>query len=149
MQTRKYWVGVASADHVAIGQAGSFMQVCHGKAAPLRRISPGEGVAYYSPAQVMRGSDGLQSFTAIGFARDSGPYAFDMGNGFVPSRRDVDWLPSHPAPIRPLLQDLTFTKGQRNWGYAFRFGVLQIAAADFSAIAAAMAADQAVCQPQF
>ena len=32
----------------AVAEAG-FMQVSHGKAAPLRRIRPGDGVAYYSP----------------------------------------------------------------------------------------------------
>jgi hypothetical protein len=25
------------------------MQVCHGKAAPLRRVQPGDRVVYYSP----------------------------------------------------------------------------------------------------
>jgi len=114
MPERKYWVGVASADHVATGRQAGFMQVCHGKAAPLRRIKSGDGVVYYSPAQVMRGSDGLQSFTAIGFARDKPPYSFDMGNGFIPSRRDVDWLAATSTPIRPLLNVLSFTKGQRN-----------------------------------
>ncbi|MDD5576645.1 MAG: EVE domain-containing protein, partial [Acidithiobacillus sp.] len=43
------WVAVASAEHVRIGRAAGFMQVCHGKAAPLRRIKPGDRVAYYSP----------------------------------------------------------------------------------------------------
>jgi hypothetical protein len=32
------WIAVASADHVGRGRAPGFMQVCHGKAAPLRRI---------------------------------------------------------------------------------------------------------------
>ena len=44
---QNYWIGVASADHVARGRADGFMQVCHGKAAPLRRIKPGDGVVYY------------------------------------------------------------------------------------------------------
>lgn len=91
MSEQKYWVGVASADHVATGRSGGFKQVCHGKAAPLRRIRLGGGVVHYAPAEVIRGSDGLQSFTAIGFACDRAPYAFDMGNGFVPSRRVAMW----------------------------------------------------------
>jgi len=36
------WIAVACADHVALGVAGGFMQVCHGKAAPLRRMRPGQ-----------------------------------------------------------------------------------------------------------
>lgn len=57
----KYWLAVASANHVRIAKAG-FMQVNHGKAAPLRRISPGDGVAYYSPTITLGGKDKLQAF---------------------------------------------------------------------------------------
>jgi hypothetical protein len=60
------WVAVASAEHVRIGRSHGFMQVCHGKAAPLRRVQPGDRVVYYSPTFAFRGRDGLQSFTAIG-----------------------------------------------------------------------------------
>ena len=54
----KNWIAVASAEHVRIGRSQGFMQVCHGKAAPLRRIQPGDGVVYYSPTSVLsqRGS---------------------------------------------------------------------------------------------
>lgn len=34
----------------------------------------------------------------------------------------------------------SLTKGKRNWGYAFRFGLVEIDAADFRLIAEAMAA---------
>jgi hypothetical protein len=60
------WVAVASAEHVRIGRSNGFMQVSHGKAAPLRRIHPGDGVVYYSPTNALGGKDKLQSFTAIG-----------------------------------------------------------------------------------
>jgi hypothetical protein len=86
------WIAVACADHVAFGVTGGFMQVCHGKAAPLRRMRPGQHVAYYSPTEAFRGHQLLQAFTAIGIIRDSEPYCFDMGGGFRPWRRDVDWL---------------------------------------------------------
>ena len=54
---RKYWIAVASADHTRRGKAGGFMQVNHGKAAPLRRVQPGDGVIYYSPTETMGGKD--------------------------------------------------------------------------------------------
>ena len=138
---QNYWVGVASADHVARGRADGFMQVCHGKAAPLRRINPGDGVIYYSPTQVFGAADGLQSFTAIGFARDHLPYLVDMGQDFTPYRRDVDWVLSTSALIRPLLDQLDLTRGLRNWGYGFRFGLLAITPGDFATIGRAMRAD--------
>ena len=69
------WVAVASAEHVRIGRSQGFMQVSHGKAAPLKRIHPGDGVVYYSP------TDGLsrQGQAAVLHARsasfkDAAPY---------------------------------------------------------------------------
>ncbi len=50
----KSWIAVASAEHVRLGRSQGFMQVCHGKAAPLRRITPGDAVAYYSPTEILR-----------------------------------------------------------------------------------------------
>ena len=38
------WIAIASAEHVRRGVAGGFAQVCHGKAAPLRRLAPGDVV---------------------------------------------------------------------------------------------------------
>lgn len=134
------WVAVASAEHVRVGRSQGFMQVCHGKAAPLRRIQPGDGVVYYSPTSVFRGKDQLQSFTAIGVISDGSPYQVDMDGGFMPFRRDVDWRTAEEVPIRPLLGQLEFTTAKRNWGYQLRFGLFEISGHDMATIAAAMAA---------
>ena len=42
MPTR-YWIGVASRDHVMKGVAGGFCQLGHGKSAPVKRLAPGDG----------------------------------------------------------------------------------------------------------
>nr|MCH9703347.1 EVE domain-containing protein [Chlamydiota bacterium] len=42
----KYWIGVASHEHVKRGEADGFCQVCHGKGAPLRRMKPGDLLVY-------------------------------------------------------------------------------------------------------
>jgi EVE domain len=97
-------------------------------------------VVYYSPTETLGGNDKLQAFTAIGTVRDREPYMFDMGKGFTPYRRDVDWAKASEAPIRPLLDQLEFTAGQPNWGYQLRFGLFAISAADFRLIATAMGA---------
>ena len=86
------WIVVASADHVRKGGAGGFMQAGHGKLAPLRRVRPRDRIACYSPATAFGGKDRLQAFTAFGTVRDGEPYRVDMGDGFQPFRRDVDWL---------------------------------------------------------
>ena len=134
------WVAVASAEHVRIGRAQGFMQVNHGKAAPLKRIRPGDGIVYYSPTEIFRAKDGLQSFTAIGIVRDGEPYQGDMGGGFMPFRRDVLWHVASETPIKPLLGKLEFTTGKSNWGYQLRFGLFEISVHDRALIAAAMAA---------
>ena len=133
------WVAIASAEHVRIGRSNGFMQVCHGKAAPLKRIQPGDDVVYYSPTNVFRGNDKLQSFTAIGVVRDGAPYQADI-EGFSPFRRDVDWRTAREAPIKPLLGQLKFTTAKRNWGYQLRFGLFEISGHDMAMIAAAMEA---------
>lgn len=133
-----HWLAVASAEHVRIGRAAGFMQVNHGKRAPLLRMKPGDGVIYYSPSTVMDRKDGLSSFTAIGTVREGEPYEGHMATGFTPWRRDVDWRPSREAPIRPLLGLLDLTRGNPNWGYQLRFGLLPISAEDFRVIGEAM-----------
>ncbi len=142
------WIAVASAEHVKLGRAGGFMQVCHGKAAPLRRIRPGDRVAYYSPTEIFRGKDKLQAFTAIGVVKAGEPYPFDMGGGFVPFRRDVGWLEAEKTSIHPLLGTLDLTAGVGNWGYQLRFGLFAVSDHDLRLIADAMKATLPACAQQ-
>jgi hypothetical protein len=135
-----HWIAVASAEHVRRGKSEGFMQVSHGKAAPLKRIGPGDRVVYYSPSVTLGGKDKLQAFTAIGTVKKGEPYVFDMGNGFTPYRCDVAWAKANEAPIHPLLDRLEFTAGKPKWGYQMRFGLFPISAADFRMIAEAMGA---------
>lgn len=135
------WIAVASAEHVRIGRAGGFMQVCHGKATPLRRVKPGDHVVYYSPTLEFGSKKKLQAFTAIGIVKAGEPYQFDMGNGFYPFRRDVSWLHANESPIQPILDVLEFSAGNRNWGYQLRFGIFQISGHDIKVIAAEMNAE--------
>jgi EVE domain len=132
------WVAVASAEHVRIGRSKGFMQVCHGKAAPLRRIHPGDGIVYYSPTNALGGKDKLQSFTAIGIVKGGVPYQVDIGGGFCPFRRDVNWRTAEEAPIKPLIGSLQFTAANSNWGFQLRFGLFEISEHDMTIIATAM-----------
>jgi len=134
----KNWIAVASAEHVRIGRSQGLMQVCHGKAAPLRRIRPGDRVAYYSPTETFKGRDRLQAFTAIGVVKPGTPSQADMGGGFCPFRRGVLWSEAVETPIRPLLDRLSFSRNNKNWGYRLRFGLFQIPQEDIALIADAM-----------
>lgn len=134
----KNWIAVASAEHVRKGRLSGFMQICHGKEAPLHRLKPNDWVVYYSPTITYGGKDKLQSFTAIGKIAESGPYQVNMDNDFCPYRRDVFWFESQEASIIPLLNQLDFTKNKKNWGYAFRFGLIAISEHDMQQISIAM-----------
>ena len=145
--TEKNWIAVASAEHARLGRGHKpmgFMQVGHGKHAPLKRIKPGDRVAYYAPTTVFGQRDELQSFVSIGVVQPGEPYEFDMGNGFVPWRRDVSYAPSHEAPILPLLDAFEFVEDRSRWGYKFRFGLFSVSDHDMRLIARAMGTDNAV-----
>jgi hypothetical protein len=134
----RYWIGVASREHVGMGVAGGFCQLCHGKAQPLRRMSVGDWIVYYSPKEIMGQTAPCQKFTAIGQVIGAEVYAFEMFPGFVPYRRDIQFVKAAEASIRPLLPQLSFIQDQSRWGYSFRFGHLEIPRADFELIATAM-----------
>ena len=134
----RYWIGVASKEHVALGVAGGFCQLCHGKAAPLKRMSVGDWIIYYSPKEVFQALKPCQKFTAIGEVIGKAVYSFEMLPGFVPNRRDIRFLNAEETPIRPLLPELAFIKDKTKWGAAFRFGHLEIPQADFELIAQKM-----------
>lgn len=141
---RTNWIAVASAEHARRGCAEphkGFMQVCHGKCAPLQRVNPGDRVAYYSPTVTMGGKDRLQSFVSIGMVQPGVPYEFDMGGGFVPFRRNVMYVPAQQAPIAPLLDHFEFVEDRARWGYKFRFGLFKVIDADMRLIANAMQAE--------
>lgn len=139
----KNWLAVASADHVAVGRAAGFMQICHGKVSPLKRVRPGDRIVYYSPNQhysashAQRGKDRLQAFTAIGTVREGAPYQADMGGGFRPFRRDVVWHESEAVPLAALQASLAFTQ-EKNWGYRLRQGLVEVSEADMTIIAEEM-----------
>ncbi len=137
-QNSRYWIGVVSASHVKRGVQGGFTQLCHGKAAPLRRMSPGDWLIYYSPRTDMSKGEPLQAFTAIGQVTGDGVYEYPMSESFVPFRRDIRYLPCREVKIAPLLDRLTFTRGKRSWGYAFRYGQFEIGYEDFQTIASIM-----------
>ncbi|WP_024632000.1 MULTISPECIES: EVE domain-containing protein [unclassified Paenibacillus] len=134
----RYWISVVSASHVEKGVEGGFAQLCHGKAAPLRRMNAGDWLIYYSPRTSLHGGKVLQAFTAIGRVADNQVYTYRMSDSFVPYRRNVQYYPCQQVKIAELLDQLVLTRGQARWGYQFRYGHLQIQREDFLKIAVAM-----------
>ena len=134
----RYWIGVASREHVQKAVLEGFTQICHGKIATLKYMTQGDGIIYYSPTYTFGGKDACRSFTAIGTIDKGEPYLFEMSKDFIPWRRDVIFLKSKDAPIAPLLEKLTFIKNKKSWGLPFRSGSFEIPQQDFDLIAKAM-----------
>jgi hypothetical protein len=134
----RYWINTVSRDHVRSGVEGGFTQANHGRSTGLRRLAPGDLIAFYSPRTRYPDGEPLKHFTAIGRVIDDAPYQAEMTPTFHPWRRRVQFLECEEAPIQDLIGELTFLKDRARWGFAFRRGLFEIGAADFQRIARAM-----------
>jgi hypothetical protein len=132
------WVGVVSRAHVQRGVGGGFAKLCHGREAPLRRMQAGDWLVYYSPTSEFRSGDPIRAFTAIGRVADAQLTRCDMGDGFVPWRRDVHYLAAESVPIDSLRDQLQFIRDNPNWGWLARRGHFEIGLPDLQVIAKAM-----------
>jgi len=135
---RKFWIGVASKEHVSWGVEGGFCQLCHGKAAPLKRMSKDDYIIYYSSKEKMIDKEPYQKFTALGRVVSDEVYQYAMSADFTPYRKDIAFLNARETEIRPLINDLYFIADKKRWGYPFRYGYLEIEEADFKCIASQM-----------
>lgn len=134
----KYWIGVASKEHVNKGAIEGIAQVCHGKQTPLKRMKPGDWIIYYSPTEFFGEKQPCRKFTAIGQVKDKEPYQFKMGDDFIPWRRDVNFINAQNVAIEPLIDKLSFIKNKNHWGFVFRYGLFEIPENDFYLIASHM-----------
>lgn len=132
--SHKFWIGVASKEHVENGVKLGICQFCHGKSGPAKRLRKGDYVIYYSSKSAMKGPDLYQKFTAIGIVKDDAPYQVEMENGFKPFRRNITYLDAKHVDIKPLIPLLPFIKNKTSWGYVFRYGFLEIDQESFEII---------------
>ncbi|ALS00356.1 hypothetical protein ATZ33_02865 [Enterococcus silesiacus] len=118
-----YWIGVASKDHVALGVAGGFCQLCHGKSAPLNKMKAGDWLIYYAPKQSLKIKEPCQEFIALGQVLPGETYSFEMAPGFVPFRKNIDFLKKiQPVPLQAVAQFRLW----QEYRSRLRFGHFQI-----------------------
>lgn len=134
----KYWIIVASKDHVKNGIEAGIAQACHGKISPLKRMKKGDFIIYYSGKQTMGKPDKCQEFTALGKVIDDEIYQFQVSEDFCPSRRNIEFEQSKDVSIIPLIDELDFIQNKKSWGYPFRFGFFEINQHDFDIISSQM-----------
>lgn len=134
----KYWMASISKEHTLRGIKGSFIQVCHGKEGPLKRMSKGDHVIVYSSKIAMSDKEKYQQFTAIGEIIEEDIYQYRMTEDFTPFRRKVQFMASRDCPVIPLIEQLDFIQNKQKWGYPFRFGLFEISKKDYQLIASKM-----------
>ena len=139
----QFWIGVVSREHVQRGIQGGFIQLNHGKKAPVQRLRAGDGLVSYSPRTAHPDGEPLQAFTAIGVVITGEVYQMEMAEDFKPYRVDVRFLNGRETPIKPLIERLSFIRDKTHWGAAFRFGYLKVSAEDFNLIAESMGVEPA------
>ena len=141
MRAVKYWIIVASKDHVKTGMEQGFAQACHGKASALKRMEKDDFVIYYSGKQTFGKPEKCQELTAIGKVKDDDVYKYQMSADFCPSRRNINFFKSKDISILPLIDQLDFIKNKKKWGYPFRFGFFEINEHDYQLISSLMLND--------
>lgn len=140
---QKYYIICVSLEHAKHGIIWGFIQSNHGKSTNIKRLKTGDGVLiysskhYFTPDNTVENK--LQSFTALGYVQDEELYQGDMGWGFTPFRRNIDFIKEiHHTPISPLLYDLEFVKDVKKWGFPLMYGFLEISRHDFELIVSKM-----------
>lgn len=144
MSNVKYWVASISKEHTMRGVTGGFIQVCHGKEAPLKRMKKGDYLLIYSSKITMEGNEKCQAFSAVGKIKDDKVYQFQMTEAFKPFRRNIEFLECAETSIIPLIDDLEFIQNKKSWGYPFRFGFFEINENDFNFITSRMLQNEAL-----
>lgn len=134
----KYFLICASKDHVLKGVEGGFAQAGHGRKDFMSKPSKGDWIVYYSSKEAFENNKPLQKFTAIGQIIDNEPYQPDTTASFKPYRRDVHYKESRETDIRPLIENLSFIKNKKRWGFYLISGFREIPKDDFEIINHAM-----------
>ena len=134
----RYWINTVSLEHVQRGVEGGFTQADHGRDTRLRHLEPGDRIAFYSPRTAMRSGEPLQQFTALGTVTGESTYQVEMSPDFHPWRLEIGFEEVTAAPIRPLLEELSFITDTKRWGFPFRRGLFEIPESDMDLIRRAM-----------
>ena len=134
----RYWIVVASKNHVMYGVDSGIAQAGHGKRSGLARMHKGDGIVYYSPKQSYEGHEPLKAFTAMGQIADDEIYQYDDTPDFKPFRRRAVYYPVKDTLAAPLVNELKFIRNKKAWGYVMRFGLIEIPEEDFRLIAGKM-----------
>ncbi|MDQ6845960.1 MAG: EVE domain-containing protein [Bacteroidota bacterium] len=130
----KYFLICASKDHVLTGVKQGIAQAGHGRKDFISKPSKGDWIVYYSSKDKFEDGKAYQKFTAIGQITDDESYQPDTRKKFKPYRRNVDYKTCNETEIRALIEDLSFIKNKKRWGFYLISGFREISKEDFEVI---------------
>ncbi|KAF0978808.1 hypothetical protein FDP41_001878 [Naegleria fowleri] len=142
--SHKYWLIVASKDHIARGIEWGIAQACHGNCDPLSKMKAGDRIVFYSSKLKFEGGNSkanqCHAFTALATVNEEDkPYQVTVSDEFKPWRIKVDFdTDMQDVPVKKLLNELEFITNKKSWGMSFRNGHRSIAREDFLKIESAM-----------
>ncbi len=134
---RSYFVGLADRFHVDMMRSDGVVVLGIRNDAGVRRVKPGDRVAYYSPKEAPDGPP-LRAFTGLAEVAGGGPFMWPKDEPEIWARR-ADWLEhAVDVPIRVLLESLEFIRNPKNWGFYLRGSYREIGGGDHALISRAM-----------
>ncbi|WP_317992819.1 EVE domain-containing protein [Bartonella gliris] len=133
----KHWIAVISQAHARLAAKFGFLQVCHGKAWPLRKTSKGDEVFIYCPRCEIRSGKVLQTIEFQCIFKDNHIYQVEQDPNFMPFRKDVIFNEQARPVVLKAVQGLELLTNP-HWGMLARRGFFEITAYDAALIRAAM-----------
>lgn len=124
-----HWIAVISRAHSRIAAASGFLQVCHGKAGPLRRTRAGDEVFIYRPREGMGAGEVLKRVEFRCIFDDDRIYSVEQAPGFTPFRKDVSFDEGFQGLAIHYVAGLELT-ADPHWGMLARRGFFDISAHD-------------------
>lgn len=135
---KKYWIGVASKNHIERGIKLSIFGIGHGKIAPLKRMKSSDMIIFYAPKVDHTASSKeniYQKFVGYGEIPDDEIFSEEI-NSICMFRRKVRFLSTNEVSIHDhnLIDQLDFIKNKQKWGFPFMRGYVEINKEDFEKI---------------
>ena len=134
----RHFIGVAAKEHVDRGVEGGFCMLGHGRRGFVAGLQKGDWLFYYAPRERLDDGARVQAFVAAGRVTDDAPEPVETATGRVWRRRMAYVEGAVIAPVRPLLDRLSFVHDPARWGLAFRGSKREISREDAEVIAGAM-----------
>jgi len=125
----KHWIAVISLEHAQIAAASGFLQVCHGKAAPLKATRAGDAFFIYCSKTQMTDGKPLKQIAFHGHFMDDRVYQVEQFAGFHPWRKDVRFDRQFQTIALLSVKGLELTRNP-HWGMLARRGFFEISAHD-------------------